>query len=112
MTRYYCRRTAICRGAVLGGFLEEQDNNGDAGNAKAPIMVASKVSRACYGVNSRRPFDELIHLEGDKVWAAHEGIWMSTNQMTWYLKRVGSAFNPHWRSQYYIPQIILHETNL
>ncbi|KAK3946034.1 hypothetical protein QBC46DRAFT_370658 [Diplogelasinospora grovesii] len=80
-------RTAICRGAVLKGFLEGHENQLETGNVIAPIMVTSTVSRASYGIQFKTPFDALRHLEKDKRWDEHEGRWEVTNQMNWYLKR-------------------------
>lgn len=83
LTRHFGRRTAICRGAVFKGFLEEQDNQ-----LGAPIMVASTVSRASYGVKFRTLFDPLSHLQEDREWDPHEGVWKAADQMNWYLQRV------------------------
>ncbi|TGJ86878.1 hypothetical protein E0Z10_g1906 [Xylaria hypoxylon] len=76
-------RTAICRGAVMKGFLEEPDQHG----VSAPIMIASTVSRASYGIDFLAKFDTLHHVEEDRVWDYDEALWMARNQMTWYLKR-------------------------
>jgi hypothetical protein len=85
------RRTAICRGAIFKGFLEEQDNQSNANNAKAPIMVASTVARASYGTSFQIDYDAIIHLEQDKVWCSYEDRWKAGNQMQWYLNRVRTA---------------------
>jgi hypothetical protein len=57
-------------------------------------MVASTISRASYGIGFGAPFDPSIHLEEDKKWNIHEGVWWAINQMRWYLKRVGIALIP------------------
>jgi hypothetical protein len=33
-------------------------------------------------------FDDEKHLEEDKKWYEHEGVWRARNQLQWYLKRV------------------------
>ncbi|KAI0799127.1 hypothetical protein GGR55DRAFT_684312 [Xylaria sp. FL0064] len=76
-------RTAICRGAVIKGFLEEPKSD----DAQTPIMIASTVSRASYGIRFCTPFNALEHLEKDKIWDPDEERWMASNQMQWYLKR-------------------------
>ncbi|GAW18679.1 hypothetical protein ANO14919_081600 [Xylariales sp. No.14919] len=76
-------RTAICHGAVMKGFLEEPNPH----NATAPIMIASTVSRASYGISCCDLFDPLQHLEEDKFWDHHVTEWQAKNQMTWYLTR-------------------------
>jgi hypothetical protein len=88
LTRHFGRRTAICRGAVFKGFLEEHDNQ-----LGAPIMVTSTVSRASYGVKFQTDFDPLIHPLEDREWDKHEGVWKATNRMNWYLERVRATPN-------------------
>ncbi|KAK8014234.1 hypothetical protein PG990_007530 [Apiospora arundinis] len=81
-------RTAICRGAVFKGFLQEKD--------KLPtpfIKVTSTISRASYGIEFNMPFNKHQHLEEDKLWDRHEDRWMATNQMRWYLKRGQNVSN-------------------
>ncbi|KAI1757988.1 hypothetical protein F4782DRAFT_475954 [Xylaria castorea] len=77
-------RTAICRGAVMKGFLEDDDNKH---GPKPPIRIASTVSRASYGIAVGKRFDALNHIEEDKEWDEHRGVWLANNQMSWYIKR-------------------------
>ncbi|KAI0452973.1 hypothetical protein F5B21DRAFT_515653 [Xylaria acuta] len=77
-------RTAICRGAVMKGFLEDENNQR---GFTPPISIASTVSRASYGIMFESRFSTLKHLEEDKVWNKHRGKWYATNQMKWYIKR-------------------------
>ncbi|KAI1422316.1 hypothetical protein F5Y12DRAFT_786866 [Xylaria sp. FL1777] len=76
-------RTAICRGAVIKGFLEQHK----LGGAEMPIVIASTVSRASYGTICISPFNPFIHLKEDMVWCTKNGLWMANNQTKWYLKR-------------------------
>ncbi|KAI0430723.1 hypothetical protein F5Y09DRAFT_307087 [Xylaria sp. FL1042] len=82
-------RTAICRGAVIKGFLDvvSQDQSKSVKADMLPIKVTSTVSRASYGATYRCPFVPGTHLEIDKVWDDDESIFMAANQMEWYLKR-------------------------
>jgi hypothetical protein len=59
-------------------------------------MVSSMVSRASYGVSFRSPFISNYHCNEDMIWDIHEGLWMASNQMRWYLKRVGTAPKLDW----------------
>ncbi|KAI0483753.1 hypothetical protein F4859DRAFT_473995 [Xylaria cf. heliscus] len=77
-------RTAICRGAVMKGFLEDEDGRH---GSTPPINIASTVSRASYGIDFQAPFDPVTHLEEDKIWDKYVGIWKATNQMRWYIQR-------------------------
>lgn len=65
-------------------------------------MVASTVSRASYGVRFWTNFDASIHLEKDKIWDIHKGIWRAANQMRWYLKRVRIASQSYLISHFLI----------
>ena len=58
-------------------------------------MVASTVSRASYGIVFQDRFHGHRHLEEDRQWDAHEGMWMAKKQMKWYLKRVRTATKLH-----------------
>ncbi|KAH6647235.1 hypothetical protein BKA67DRAFT_429649 [Truncatella angustata] len=80
-------RTAICRGAVFKGFLQEQADQDNCDMVVAPIMVTSTVARASYGIMFETGFNSQTHLEEDKKWSIRKGTWMATNQMEWYLKR-------------------------
>ncbi|TRX93941.1 hypothetical protein FHL15_005019 [Xylaria flabelliformis] len=79
-------RTAICRGAVFKGFLEELSE--ELSEEPGPsIRIASTISRASYGIKFRAPFRKHKHLEIDKKWNWIEGRWEANNQMDWYLTR-------------------------
>ncbi|KAH8203365.1 hypothetical protein TruAng_002460 [Truncatella angustata] len=80
-------RTAICRGAVIKGFLEAQNDQQDGGFRVPPIAVESRVSRASYGISCSAEFDSSRHLEQDKRWDRLMECYMASNQMTWYLRR-------------------------
>ncbi|RWA04839.1 hypothetical protein EKO27_g10263 [Xylaria grammica] len=76
-------RTAICHGAVMKGFLEEPNRH----DGITPIMIASTVSRASYGITFRALFDPHQHLEEDKFWDNRMTKWRARHQMKWYLTR-------------------------
>ncbi|XDG01818.1 hypothetical protein ABKA04_001433 [Annulohypoxylon sp. FPYF3050] len=76
-------RTAISRGAVFKGFL----NNRTHSRAKMPIAVTSTISRANFGIDFMAPFQAWKHAEEDKVWDDDEDMWKARNQMHWYLKK-------------------------
>ncbi|KAI1204683.1 uncharacterized protein F4807DRAFT_454509 [Annulohypoxylon truncatum] len=82
-------RTAICRGAVLKGFLDgaAQDQSDNSIVKALPIKVTSTVSRASYGTSFATPFIPGTHLEADKVWNHLECKYMARGQMSWYLRR-------------------------
>ncbi|KAI0972386.1 hypothetical protein F4678DRAFT_430149 [Xylaria arbuscula] len=82
-------RTAICRGAVIKGFLDvvSQGQSKKLKPDMLPIKVTSTVSRASYGAKYRCPFVAGTHDEIDKAWDEDEAVWMAANQMEWYLKR-------------------------
>ncbi|KAI0883273.1 actin-like ATPase domain-containing protein [Annulohypoxylon maeteangense] len=83
-------RTAISRGAVFKGFINNRANMDDARREKLPvppIAVTSTISRANFGVEFLAPFEKGKHLEEDRVWDFDEDVWMARNQMHWYLKR-------------------------
>ncbi|KAI1425003.1 hypothetical protein F5Y12DRAFT_397991 [Xylaria sp. FL1777] len=87
-------RTAICRGAVIKGFLDVV-SQGQSNSLKAemlPIKVTSTVSRASYGARYRCSFVPGTHQEIDKVWDDDESKFMAANQMEWYLKRGSTMF--------------------
>ncbi|KAI1272591.1 hypothetical protein F5Y07DRAFT_403302 [Xylaria sp. FL0933] len=105
-------RTAICRGAVIKGFLEEPKPD----DAQAPIMIASTVARASYGVMFQTPFNPLRHLLKDKIWDENEETWMASNQMKWYLKRgqlvskiepVRASWWSNWREEEFNGSLII-----
>ncbi|KAI0521987.1 hypothetical protein F5B22DRAFT_512862 [Xylaria bambusicola] len=82
-------RTAICRGAVVKGFLDiAAQRPSDTLSADVlPIKVTSTVSRASYGSGYKCRFIPGTHEEADKVWDENECSDMAENQMEWYLKR-------------------------
>ncbi|KAI0969940.1 hypothetical protein F4678DRAFT_480682 [Xylaria arbuscula] len=77
-------RTAICRGAVTKGFMNEESDQ--SGNVN-PIQISSTISRASYGTMFNALFDGSRHLEVDKYWDDIDGKWRAGSQMEWYLKR-------------------------
>ncbi|KAI1362877.1 hypothetical protein F5Y08DRAFT_329774 [Xylaria arbuscula] len=82
-------RTAICRGAVVKGFLDiAAQRPADTMIAEMlPIKVTSTVSRSSYGSRYKCRFIPGTHDEADKVWDDNECSDMAENQMEWYLKR-------------------------
>ncbi|KAF2682390.1 actin-like ATPase domain-containing protein [Lentithecium fluviatile CBS 122367] len=87
-------RTAICRGAVIKGFIDGLSAGGvisqdslAAINIEAPIKVTSTVSRFSLGMSYRSPFDVSQHLTEDREWDSDEEVWKAGNQMQWFLKR-------------------------
>ncbi|TLS21543.1 uncharacterized protein PpBr36_10253 [Pyricularia pennisetigena] len=77
-------RTAICRGAVLKGFL--QNSRPDQNNL--PVKVTSTISRSSIGTEVSLEFDETKHLEEDKWWCDKELCYNARKQMNWFLYKV------------------------
>ncbi|TLD05937.1 uncharacterized protein PgNI_08538 [Pyricularia grisea] len=77
-------RTAICRGAVIKGFLTSESSL-PAANTR--ILVTSTVSRDSLGIVFREEFKEGKHLEEDKKWGKQELTHLAINQMQWFLKK-------------------------
>ncbi|KAI1451648.1 actin-like ATPase domain-containing protein [Annulohypoxylon moriforme] len=83
-------RTAISRGAVFKGFLNNRANMNETQKSKlphSPIAVTSTISRAHFGVDYWEEFIPGYHLEEDRVWDSTEDVWKANNQMHWYLKK-------------------------
>ncbi|KAI6398031.1 hypothetical protein MCOR07_008314 [Pyricularia oryzae] len=76
-------RTAICRGAVLKGFLEDMHHP----QSSAPVMVTSTVSRTGIGLLMDVPFVHCVHLEEDKKWCPLELNYKASNQVKWFLAK-------------------------
>jgi hypothetical protein len=85
-------RSAICRGAVCKGFLDGLGGSNGGLAIEAPISITSAISRASYGIIHREPFDSDKHNADEKKWCEIERIWIVTNRMRWYLKKVGDSF--------------------
>ncbi|KAI0904020.1 actin-like ATPase domain-containing protein [Ustulina deusta] len=77
-------RTAICRGAILKGFL---DVPSVAEGASSHISVVSTIARGNLGVAVDCVFEEGVHNQRDKFWDADEGVWRARRQMQWYLQK-------------------------
>ncbi|KAI0112712.1 actin-like ATPase domain-containing protein [Hypoxylon sp. NC0597] len=75
-------RTAIGRGAVLKGFLDNQPEEGIP-----RIAVTSTISRANFGIRYYMPFLKSIHLEEDRIWDNIKEEWVADNQAHWYLRK-------------------------
>lgn len=86
-------RTAICRGAVHKGFLNNLTTLTSLSSERPPIKVTSTISRASYGSKFRCEFITGTHEEADKTWDEDEYRYMANNQMQWYLKRVSVIFH-------------------
>ncbi|KAM7215780.1 hypothetical protein V8F06_008803 [Rhypophila decipiens] len=83
-------RTAICRGAVIKGFLD--GGGGSSPDAQGmingpPISVTSTISRSNIGFVVRQYFDHRKHDIADRVWEPKEGLYKALNQMAWYVKK-------------------------
>ncbi|KAK5629007.1 hypothetical protein RRF57_004722 [Xylaria bambusicola] len=78
-------RTAICRGAILKGFL---DIPSTVGGASSHVSVVSTIARRNLGISSNNPFMAGIHDPSDRVWDGDEGIWRAKGQMQWYLRKL------------------------
>lgn len=95
-------RTAICRGAIFKGFLDDSSAGGTRSPGAlvryTPIEVTSTISRANYGIKFYEAFDGTKHSREDQEWDDSEGQFIANNQMNWYLKRGSSTttFCPHW----------------
>ncbi|KAI1308319.1 actin-like ATPase domain-containing protein [Xylaria venustula] len=77
-------RTAICRGAILKGFL---DIPSAAGGASSHVSVVSTIARRNLGVASNSIFEDGVHDKRDKYLDVSEGVWRARNQMNWYLRK-------------------------
>ncbi|KAI1204680.1 actin-like ATPase domain-containing protein, partial [Annulohypoxylon truncatum] len=77
-------RTAICRGAILKGFL---DAPSIALAASAHVNVASTIARQNLGIEYRPLFDKTIHNKRDRFLDENEGVWRVT-EMQWYLQKI------------------------
>lgn len=86
-------RTAICRGAVYKGFLDNLTTLTSLSSEKLPIKVTSTISRSSYGSKFKCGFTTGTHEEADKIWDEDEYRYMAENQMQWYLKRVSVIFH-------------------
>lgn len=76
----FSSRTAICRGAIFKGFVDQF--------ATGDMFVTSTISRASFGVKCCRiPWNET-HDPKDKKWQKYEGCYGAENQMEWYIKKV------------------------
>ncbi|KAK8102078.1 hypothetical protein PG984_015224 [Apiospora sp. TS-2023a] len=81
-------RVAICRGAVLSGFLKEQENKTLPGEESlAPVKVVSTIARASYGVLYEEPWDSTKHNKENKYWHEKEHAWFARDRLRWYLKK-------------------------
>lgn len=99
------RRTAICRGAVYKGFLEDQLMGADEDdnwvgmktlNIPAPIRVTSTISRYSLGTVFYDNFDPSKHsrLDPDYEWHSNEGDYVINNQTKWYIRKVVLTAQP------------------
>ncbi|KAH7324239.1 hypothetical protein B0I35DRAFT_449279 [Stachybotrys elegans] len=88
-------RTAICRGAVYKGFLDNvaQRNITSLSPESLPIKVTSTISRASYGYKFQCPFVAGTHEKADMRFDENEDRYMADNQMQWYLKRGDESSN-------------------
>lgn len=101
-------RTAICKGAVYRGFLENSDAEGadeTQPELDAPIRVTSTIARASYGLKCQEVFQEGIHRKEDMYIDEHDGLNYARDQMHWYLKKVSHQPLPP------IPSTALHSFN-
>ncbi|KAI0891531.1 actin-like ATPase domain-containing protein [Annulohypoxylon nitens] len=83
-------RTAISRGAVFKGFLNNRENVDKFNRGKLPlypIAITSTISRANFGITFWKKFEFGKHPEEDRVWDDTEDEWKARNQMHWYLRR-------------------------
>ncbi|KAL8398619.1 hypothetical protein RB596_005953 [Gaeumannomyces avenae] len=76
-------RTAICRGAVFRGFVEDKSQP----MGIPPVLVTSTISRANVGISISVTFDPSKHQLADRYFDGQELEYKAGNQMSWYLKR-------------------------
>ncbi|KAL2811642.1 hypothetical protein BDW59DRAFT_177072 [Aspergillus cavernicola] len=74
------RRTAICRGAVIKGFL-------DAPDVPTPVRIVSAIARRSIGVIYDPDFREGIHDPKYRCWDEMSGTFRAYHQMKWYMKK-------------------------
>ncbi|KAI0430720.1 actin-like ATPase domain-containing protein [Xylaria sp. FL1042] len=74
-------RTAICRGAIIKGFLDIPSAAG------THVSVVSTIARRNLGISSNSLFIDGVHDNRDRVWDGDEGIWRAGRQMSWYLRK-------------------------
>lgn len=79
-------RTAICRGAIVKGFLAGH------GGAGSHLTVVSTIARQSLGIKHAAEYNFAIHQTEDKYYDQVEGNWMAGNQMEWYMKKVAPRF--------------------
>ncbi|KAI0521984.1 actin-like ATPase domain-containing protein [Xylaria bambusicola] len=77
-------RTAICRGAILKGFL---DIPSTVGGASSHVSVVSTIARRNLGISSNSAFITGVHDPRDRIWDGDEAIWRAKGQMQWYLRK-------------------------
>ncbi|KAK7917796.1 hypothetical protein PG985_011404 [Apiospora marii] len=82
-------RIAICRGAVLSGFLQEQADKPPSyvEAVPIPVKVVSTIARASYGSVFMRPYDPALDRQEDVVWKDREEAWYRESLMHWYINR-------------------------
>ncbi|KAK8073412.1 hsp70 family chaperone [Apiospora phragmitis] len=81
-------RVAICRGAVLSGFLQEQASKPQPCDEDiVPVKVVSTIARASYGLKHRQPYDPAKHKWEDISWYNDEQGWFCLKEMRWYLEK-------------------------
>ncbi|KAJ5696743.1 hypothetical protein N7536_007155 [Penicillium majusculum] len=78
-------RTAICRGAIVKGFLAGH------GGAGSHLTVVSTIARQSLGIKHAAEYNFAIHQTEDKYYDQVEGNWMAGNQMEWYMKKGGDV---------------------
>ncbi|KAJ5400814.1 hypothetical protein N7465_011303 [Penicillium sp. CMV-2018d] len=78
-------RTAICRGAIVKGFLAGH------GGAGSHLTVVSTIARQSLGIVYCVEYDSAIHRTEDRYYDEVEGRWRAGNQMEWYMKKGGDV---------------------
>ncbi|KAK7946949.1 actin-like ATPase domain-containing protein [Apiospora aurea] len=83
-------RMAICRGAVLSGFLQDQVSQpARVAKAAAPVKMVSAIARAGYGVNLTVPYIPVFHRKDERTWDDLEHSYVCKTPMIW-LREKGS----------------------
>ncbi|KAK8024499.1 hsp70 family chaperone [Apiospora rasikravindrae] len=81
-------RVAICRGAVLSGFLQDQAGRSQRMTEDTmPVKVVSTIARASYGIRFSFPYSPMFHRRDEVSWDDVEQDYVCKDHMLWYLEK-------------------------
>ena len=82
-----CHRwTAVSRGAVMHGLMEQQEGG-------APrVGISSRIARASFGTTCNiLPWEEGVHHQRDRAWCPIQQEYLAIDQTRWFLITVSAA---------------------